>query len=1289
MPEKARGGISVTYEMPRDGQLTLGLFDKSGRLLKWLVQDEYRYAGKCEDSWDGLDQWGNAVAVGDYDLKAAYHSTLKLDYQLTVANPGTPSWPTPDGKGDWLSDEATPQAAATDGKWVFLAAPGSEKGCSVIGVDENGQRRWGVQESFNPRCVSLALAGDNLYVLYSGPEITDDSFMYTGHNAIGRAVLVCLNKKTGAPEKFTRQTPQLRVATWPYREAISYLWDLRNKKAFSPFNYGGQPRYSNLDIGESTDALGIAAVVGKLYISLSYENKLLVLDAETGKPTGDAIPLDSPAGLAVLGDHTLLAVSGTKVVQVDLVSRGVSPFISTGLSAPDSIALDRQGQIYVSDWGDSFQVKAFDQSGKFLRAIGKAGGRPWVGKWNCNGMLLPRGIAVTDDGKLWVAEDDGSPKRISVWKTNTGAFIRDYLGPTPYGGGTTFWIDPRDQTKVHAEGATFKVDYDKKTSIPEAIDYRKLDKNDPFTPNGHDLGGYQVRILHHDDHEYAFTRERWNMVSILQRQGKIYKPVSALGSFPHDSHRELTPDSDALFSWDSDIMNHVFSHYFPDFFAGHLEENYAWTDRNGDGLVQPDEMQWVKTSGDKPYAPATQATWMTNWNIDISPDFSAFFPEKFADRVAIMRLDVKNWTPAGAPIYDLATAKAIISLPPERVINTIHVTNDGKLIVGYNFEDDHKNEPESIECFDLDGKSLWSIAMPNQLIGKNVHANCVAYDYNVPGIGDVICTWLYHGSQKPFFFTSDGIYVGTVLDETLLGPTAIWSESARYFYQSPDGTPFIINGANQQEHIFKIKGLEGGGRFTGSLSLSQGEVDKAATMRKLPEIKVPPKPVMRVAWLGTPPVIDGDLSEWNMNLGVSLDGGKGRTAEIALARDKDNLYLAYQVHEPTAPLVNGGSDWHDLFVSGDCVDLMLGTNAQADPHRRDAGVGDERLLISVFQGQPIAVLYQPKVPGTTTPIHLAAAQIDRIIRLDSAQVAVKRSSDSYTLEARVPLKDLSIDPAQSDSLSGDVGVIYADQSGRNRAQRLYYYNKNTDMVADLTTETNLQPSEWGRVEFPLGPNLIRNGGFEEPLVNSRDRQDQGWFTEAQKNGNTVNLSTEGAHSGQHGLLMETPVGLSLPSAVYDEPNYETFLKSFNQGKGGGYVEIMQRVPVIGGHTYSLRYFYRNEDFQEERKEPGHPRGYVAFGGRIEWGCQPPRDTPKIGIGDTKENHADLQEMMNYHHGYDLPQPYLAPEEAITATILFEMATNAEGHTPKVFLDDIEFVDVTPVTVGQKAATPSP
>jgi hypothetical protein len=54
-------------------------------------------------------------------------------------------------------------------------------------------------------------------------------------------------------------------------------------------------------------------------------------------------------------------------------------------------------------------------------------------------------------------------------------------------------------------------------------------------------------------------------------------------------------------------------------------------------------------------------------------------------------------------------------------------------------------------------------------------------------------------------------------------------------------------------------------------------------------------------------------------------------------------------------------------------------------------------------------------------------------------------------------------------------------------------------------------------------------------------------------------------------------------------------------------------------------------------------------------------------------------MTDYQHGYDLPRPHLAPEGATSATISFELVTRAEGHFPRVVLDDVEMVDVSPLS----------
>jgi len=185
-------GPLLSYTLPKDGEVTLGIYDQQGQLLRTVISGESRSQGRLSESWDGLDQWGKPIPAGSFLLKGLYHPTITTDYVMTFGNPGNPPWPTSDGKGDWLGDESAPQAVASDGQWVFLASPGAEKGSNIIALDATGQRQWGVLEPFAPATVSLAVDGEYLYALFSGPQLTDSTRLYRpgGSNAIGRAILM-------------------------------------------------------------------------------------------------------------------------------------------------------------------------------------------------------------------------------------------------------------------------------------------------------------------------------------------------------------------------------------------------------------------------------------------------------------------------------------------------------------------------------------------------------------------------------------------------------------------------------------------------------------------------------------------------------------------------------------------------------------------------------------------------------------------------------------------------------------------------------------------------------------------------------------------------------------------------------------------------------------------------------------------------------------------------------------------------------------------------------------------
>ena len=120
--------------------------------------------------------------------------------------------------------------------------------------------------------------------------------------------------------------------------------------------------------------------------------------------------------------------------------------MATGLEDPQQIVLDARGFCYITDRGASHQVKVFSPSGKKLRVIGKPG-KPAQGLYDPAHMNDPAGLTLDDRGRLWVAENNYQPKRVSVWDSRTGALLHAYYGPYKYGGGGT--LDPSDRTRFH------------------------------------------------------------------------------------------------------------------------------------------------------------------------------------------------------------------------------------------------------------------------------------------------------------------------------------------------------------------------------------------------------------------------------------------------------------------------------------------------------------------------------------------------------------------------------------------------------------------------------------------------------------------------------------------------------------------------------------------------------------------------------------------------------------------------------------------------------------------------
>lgn len=91
--------------------------------------------------------------------------------------------------------------------------------------------------------------------------------------------------------------------------------------------------------------------------------------------------------------------------------------------------------------------------------------------------------------------------------------------------------------------------------------------------------------------------------------------------------------------------------------------------------------------------------------------------------------------------------------------------------------------------------------------------------------------------------------------------------------------------------------------------------------------------------------------------------------------------------------------------------------------------------------------------------------IDDVRLLPQVQIAIKREANSYRLEAAIPLKEINFKPRSGLRTLGDFGRVLSDQTASTRIDRVYWSNKDTNMVSDVPSEARLQPSLWGTLIF--------------------------------------------------------------------------------------------------------------------------------------------------------------------------------------------------------------------------------
>ena len=153
-------------------------------------------------------------------------------------------------------------------------------------------------------------------------------------------------------------------------------------------------------------------------------------------------------------------------------------------------------------------------------------------------------------------------------------------------------------------------------------------------------------------------------------------------------------------------------------------------------------------------------------------------------------------------------------------------------------------------------------------------------------------------------------------------------------------------------------------------------------------------------------------------------GRSPNTTEAALTVAGGRLFAAFSTQDPNL-LKNSGALAEAPFKTGGALDLMIGTDPQADPKRQLPVRGDIRLLVYEVSGKPCAKLYRAVVPGTTMPV--AFSSPSRTITLDQVEDVSDKieligdRTGNYAFS--IPLATLGFQPVDGSTIKADVGVL--------------------------------------------------------------------------------------------------------------------------------------------------------------------------------------------------------------------------------------------------------------------------
>lgn len=781
--EPPSNGMPISFSVEKPGQVSAGVYDSQGRLVRELLHAVPMAAGRQSLIWDGLDRDGNSLSAGEYSWKSLQTPGLKATYLLSVGSNYPPGndWRTACGPGT----HHAPFGIAVDQTGIYVSAHTTEniETCMLKMTPDGKERLW---TALHPRAwdgaLSLAVDGGEVFML--GHVKTNDGriapaqqrkqLLYVYHAATGR-----LAKRTVAGTAVGEQPVMIDVQ-----------WDPAN---------------------DDMDASDMDAYAGVLVVAYEKKNSLRWYDPQTGGLLNTA-EVPSPAGVAVGADGVIFVSSGDRVLKMSRKNKTPTEFVA-GLDKPGRLDVDHSsGDLFVYEAGTQ-QIKRFSADGVLKTTYGVKGGR----KDGLYDDVTKRSFAGFADlcadgsGGFYVTEATSAPRRTAHFAAD-GSVIREWYGGQRW---APHAATEGDNPNVLWVGSQYGwimrvlVDYEQKSwTVHSCYQYTNL--ADGLVGDSHNEGCF-FRAHRHNGTTYLALEKLPTVLKVDEKNWRL-RPVTVCGAV-----RSATT---AMKEWAGPKLSQSYGAAF------------QWNDANDDALPQRDECTFYESGIPSDFAPT------------IAADLSCLTISSDKEGRHVKRFEVTSWTAAGAPVYGTLPQGTVFGrctprFDPKHFADTrwsafLHRDpGTGSLFAAFNdwTRDWCDYDDGFVQKWSADGTSPWTVgqrtkskALPGEIKSHLRGLAGVAHD--CPIAIDVDGGWNMANLAVTYVWDRDGLYVGGVMDAPdLKGIEKHWYQlGGEHCHASvatlPDGDVLFFGNWENEMRVYRISGWNGWLRQSGRVRLT-------------------------------------------------------------------------------------------------------------------------------------------------------------------------------------------------------------------------------------------------------------------------------------------------------------------------------------------------------------------------------------------------------------------------------------------------------------------------------------